>query len=96
MTVAHQEFIGLRATVLASKHPPYVGLAGAVVDETMKTLTLDVGGAERVVPKVGQRFQFTLLDGSRETLEGRDVALRPEDRTRKARPRQAMRRATHR
>ena len=88
-----RELIGLRARVSASAHAPYVGLEGRVVDETMRTLALELpDGTEVVVPKAGQSFAFTLPDGSTETLEGRDLAHRPEDRTRKARPR-TLRRA---
>jgi ribonuclease P protein subunit POP4 len=79
------ELIGLVAEVTASQHAPYVGLRGLVVDETRGTFTLALPGGERVVPKEGQRFQFTLPDGSRQQVEGRALAHRPEDRTRKAR-----------
>jgi RNase P/RNase MRP subunit p29 len=82
------ELIGLRAKVVATNHPGYASLEGRVVDETMGTLTLEVGGRDLVVPKAGQAFEFTLPDGGRQTLEGRSLAFRPEDRTRKARPSQ--------
>ena len=85
------ELIGLRARVVATGHAGYAHLEGRVVDETMGTLTLEVGGRDLVVPKAGQAFEFTLPDGSTQTLEGRSLAFRPEDRIRKARPAKAER-----
>lgn len=84
--LARHELLGLPCRVVASAHAPYVGLEGRVVDETMRTLTLDAGGQERTVPKAGQAFEFTLPDGSTQRLDGRSIAFRPEERTKKARP----------
>lgn len=82
------ELIGLQCRVSASANASFVGLEGLVVDETQGTLTLELPGPsqarERIVPKAGQRFTFTLPDGSISTLEGRSLAFRPEDRIRKA------------
>ena len=90
--LARRELIGLRCRVAASNDPGLRGVAGTVVDETMKTFTLDTAAGTKVVPKAGQAFEFTLPGGATERLEGRDVAHRPEERTRKARPR-SLRRA---
>lgn len=85
--LARRELIGLRARVVASSHAGYVGAEGLVVDESMRTFTLELqgpqGAREVVVPKAGQTFEFLLPDGRRERLEGRDLAHRHEDRTRK-------------
>ncbi|HEV8361183.1 MAG TPA: ribonuclease P protein subunit [Candidatus Thermoplasmatota archaeon] len=90
-SLAQRELIGLRARVVASGHRNYLGLEGRVVDETMKTFTLDTSTKEVLVPKQGQVFEFTISGGQRETLQGKDLVHRPEDRTRKARPRPSRR-----
>lgn len=82
--LARGELIGREATVSQSNDPTLVGLSGRVVDETMKTLTLETEGQRRVVGKLGQGFTFTV--NQREVpLEGAAIAYRPEDRIKKAR-----------
>lgn len=98
-SVAQQELVGLRVRVVGSGDPGLRGREGLVVDETQGTLTIEVDpppgapaparGREVVVPKAGQAFAFTLPDGSTQRVEGRDLAFRPEDRIRRARPRRA-------
>lgn len=83
--IVKHELIGLRVEVVASSHPPLVGLEGRVVDETRNTLAVETAKGERVVPKVGQRFAFTLRDGRSHEVDGRRIAYRPEDRIKKAR-----------
>ncbi len=82
--LVRDELIGRQVRVSGTNDPTLAGLAGIVVDETMKTLTLDVEGQRRVVGKLGQSFTFTLNE--REVLlDGEDIAYRPEDRIKKAR-----------
>lgn len=82
--VAKGELIGLRVEVVDTRHPPLRGLAGQVVDETRDTLVVETPGGEKVVPKRGQRFRFTLPDGRSATLDGARIAYRPADRLKKA------------
>jgi RNase P/RNase MRP subunit p29 len=82
--VAEEELIGLPATVTASAHAPFVGVAGVVVDETARTFRLDVGGREIVVPKVGQRFRFETRRGVVE-IDGALLAHDPIERIKKLR-----------
>ncbi len=83
--VAKGELIGLRMEVVDSRHPPLRGLVGLVVDETRNTLVVETPRGAKVVPKRGQRFRFTLVDGGSATLDGARIAYRPEDRLKKAR-----------
>ncbi|HWG90318.1 MAG TPA: ribonuclease P protein component 1 [Candidatus Thermoplasmatota archaeon] len=80
-TVARRgELIGLDVKVVGSKHPPYLTLQGRVVDETKNTFLIDTRDGSRVVPKIGQRFQFLLPDGSMAVLEGAHLVAAPEER----------------
>lgn len=74
------ELIGLDATVVASNHPPLVGVTGRVVDETFGTLVFEAGGREVVVPKRGQRFRFALAPGEDAELDGVRLETQPEER----------------
>lgn len=80
-TVARRgELIGLDVKVVGSKHPPYLTLEGRVVDETKHTFLIHTRDGSRVVPKLGQRFRFSLRDGSEVVIEGRDLDCAPEER----------------
>jgi ribonuclease P protein subunit POP4 len=90
--LARHELIGLACRVAASTDPGHAGVEGRVVDETMRTLVLATPRGERVVPKRGAEFTFTLPDGSTRRLRGDDLAARPEDRTRRRKPASSSRR----
>jgi ribonuclease P protein subunit POP4 len=79
------ELCGLRARVVSSLSLPHKGLSGIVVDETKNTIVLSVKGAEKVVPKRGCTFRFTLPGGGKALLEGDKIAFRPYDRPKKVR-----------
>ena len=85
-TLAKHELIGLVCEVSVSTDPGLRGMQGTVVDETMRTLTIRTARGERVVAKRGQELTFTLPDGQQARLRGEDLAHRPEERTKKARP----------
>jgi len=76
------ELIGLEVEIVTSTHPGYVGMRGLVVDETRRMLVIEIGGAEKKVPKGACVFEF--LDGDRrERIEGADIEFRPEDRVKR-------------
>lgn len=81
--LVRHELIGLQAKVVQSPHPSFQGLEGRVVDETRNTLTLEVCGKEKVVPKEGPVFSFTLPSGKQVRVEGMVLVGRPEDRIKK-------------
>ena len=75
-------FIGRRLAQVRSKHPPYEKITGRIVNETMKTITVDTGGREVVIPKAGNSFSMD-FNGKIVWIEGRRVMYRPEDRIKK-------------
>jgi len=79
------ELIGLRAKVAESSSLPHKGIAGVVVDETKNTLVILAGGEEKIVPKKGRVFLFTLPGKEKVRLEGDKIAFRPYDRPKKLR-----------
>lgn len=79
---AQLEYLGHVATVVASGHPPLVGLAGVVVDETKNTFVLETATGVVTVAKAGQTFRIRGAE-----VDGRAIGHRPEDRIKKARVR---------
>ena len=79
------ELIGLHAMVAESLSLPHKGLEGEVIDETKNTLVLRTGSVEKVVPKKGRIFLFTLPGGEKARLAGDDIVFRPYDRPKKLR-----------
>jgi ribonuclease P protein subunit POP4 len=83
--VARGELIGLPATVVESGDEGLVGLAGDVVDETLRTLSLRRADGRVVrVGKRGSTFEFTTPNG-KVRVAGAAMEFRPEDRTKKVR-----------
>ena len=79
------ELIGLYAKVAESSSLPHKGLKGLVVDETKNTFVIRVGTEEKIVPKKGRIFLFTLPSKEKVRLEGGKIAFRPYDRPKKLR-----------
>ena len=79
------ELIGLHAKVAESLSTPHKGLSGLVIDETKNTLVLRTGCVEKVVPKKGRIFLFTLPSGEKARLAGDSIVFRPYDRPKKLR-----------
>ena len=77
-----REFIGLNVEIIGSAHPSYRNVSGIVVDETKNTLTVEVDGREKMIPKPGNDFQFT-FQGNKIAIKGDDIRHRPEDRIKK-------------
>jgi len=82
-SILQHEFIGLKAKVVQSSNPCYVGIQGRVLDETQKTFKILHGEKEKVVVKGTAVFHFTLPDGSVIEVNGRALVGRPEDRVKK-------------
>jgi len=81
--IVQSELIGLKAKVVKSSNPSYVGISGVVVDETRNTLVIRQDNRDRVVVKDQAVFQFTLSDGTVMEVEGGVILGRPEDRVKK-------------
>ena len=79
------ELIGLNAKVAESSSLPHKGISGLVVDETKNTIVIRAGLEEKIVPKKGRVFLFTLPSKEKVRLEGGNIAFRPYDRPKKLR-----------
>lgn len=83
--IARHEWIGLDARVERSADPSLAGAEGRVVDETMRTLTLErADGREVVVPKRGSEVTLALPGGERAALDLTLLEMRPWDRVKRA------------
>ncbi len=87
--VGKGELIGLEAVVRKANDAGIVGLNGDIIDETLHTLTLRVGGpgGRRIqLAKVGMVLGVRRdADASWVDLEGAALEFRAEDRTKKVR-----------
>jgi len=84
--ILQHEFIGLKAKVVRSTHPGYVGITGRVIDETRNTLVIRHKNKDKAIVKNVAVFHFVLPDGTVVEVEGNAIIGRPEDRLKK-RPR---------
>ena len=83
MNLRKHELIGLQVRVVRSSDPSQRDLSGRVVDETRNMLVVEVGGADKRIPKAGSRFRFDIQGGIE--VDGDEIRFRPEDRVKKAR-----------
>jgi len=81
------ELMGLHVKILHSSNPSHIGIAGKVVDETMKTLMIDGPAGKKHVQKKGVTYGFTLPNGTFLEIEGNQLVGRPVDRIVKKRGR---------
>ena len=81
--LSRRELIGLKVRVTSHPDPSVAGAEGVVVDETLNTLSLECRGKSRRLQKRGGTFEFLVGDQA-VRVEGKDIAFRPEDRTKKA------------
>jgi ribonuclease P protein subunit POP4 len=80
--LVRHEFIGLNVKVVKSRNKNLIGLVGRVIDETMQTIKIEDDG-EKIIPKKGSVFRFTLPNGQRVDVIGDIILARPEDRIKK-------------
>jgi ribonuclease P protein subunit POP4 len=77
--IIRHELIGLEVEITNSNDPTLKGLKGQIVDETKNTLTIEVGGKRKTVPKGICTFRFA-LESERVEVSGKVLVKRPEDR----------------
>jgi ribonuclease P protein subunit POP4 len=79
--IAH-ELIGLECEVLESPNKSEIGLSGEIIDETMKTITIQTDSGMKMIQKKGRvfkiRYRRKLL-----RLSGDLIIARPEERIKK-------------
>ncbi|AGK60156.1 ribonuclease P protein subunit Rpp29 [Archaeoglobus sulfaticallidus PM70-1] len=78
LIIAH-ELIGLECEVVDSPNRYEVGLAGEIVDETMKTLLIRTDRGYKRIAKADRKFKLRVGDSCVE-LDGNLIAYRPEER----------------
>jgi len=81
--IIQDEFIGLKAKIVRSLNPNYVGISGMVIDETRNTFTILSKDKEKVIIKDGSIFHFTLPNRSILEIDGEVLIGRPEDRVKR-------------
>ncbi|MDR2874147.1 MAG: ribonuclease P protein component 1 [Methanobrevibacter sp.] len=91
--IFRHELIGLYLEVVNSSNKSLIGLCGNVVDETKKTLSIDLCGAElkdhnlsfsqKMIPKKNSIFHFKIPNGKWVEIEGKILLSSPEDRIKK-------------
>ena len=73
------ELIGHDVSVSSSTNPTMKGKHGVVVDETKKTMIINDGKKNLVIPKEICNFEIKCCESSLD-ISGRAIAFRPEDR----------------
>ncbi|MEE2747833.1 MAG: ribonuclease P protein subunit [Candidatus Thermoplasmatota archaeon] len=73
----HMPFLARNLTVKSSPDSNLVGLSGTVVGETRRTISLNITGETKTLPK--NVIDFT-LDNEDGIIQGAMVCQRPEDR----------------
>ena len=81
--IVQQELVGLKAKVIRSSHPGYVGIEGKVLDETRNTILILHKNRKKNVIKNTTVFNFTMPDGTIVEIDGKTIVGRPEDRIKK-------------
>jgi len=75
--LVRHELIGLKVKVESGN------MEGRVVDESRNTLTLEVKGKDKKIPKENSVFLFTLPSNDKVRISGEILVGRPEDRIKK-------------
>jgi ribonuclease P protein subunit POP4 len=83
------ELIGMTATVKSAHNKNQIHMKGRIVDETKNTLTLEVTGTEKMLPKKGTVLAIDLKDSS-VNVDCGQLTYRPEDRIKKLSLRRMM------
>ncbi|NCN39395.1 MAG: ribonuclease P [Candidatus Aenigmarchaeota archaeon CG_4_10_14_0_8_um_filter_37_24] len=81
--LVRHELIGLRVEIKKSTNSSQVGLKGVVIDESYKTLKIEVKFGEKTIPKENVIFIFTIPNGTKVQVNGKVLLGRPEDRVKK-------------
>jgi ribonuclease P protein subunit POP4 len=77
-------FIGLDVEIVNSSQRELIGRKGIIVDETKNLIVIEeADGKEFKVPKVTSTFRFTLDNGEKIDVVGREIAFRPHERPKK-------------
>jgi ribonuclease P protein subunit POP4 len=78
--ILSHELIGLRATILTSPQPLFVGLSGTIIFETKNMLILRTNSGPKKISKLSAEKMRVLLPSSVCFIRGPSLIGRPEDR----------------
>ncbi len=79
--IFYHELIGLEVKIIEYPDKNLVGLTGKVIDETQKTLLIEMSNGKRVrIFKFHGVFQFTLPNKEKVIIRGVQILGRPEER----------------
>ncbi len=76
------ELIGLHCEIVDAENKSQIGLHGRIIDETMKTVTIEENGRRKTIPKKGSKFRLA-LNNQKIDIMGDYIIARPEDRVKK-------------
>jgi len=80
--ILKHELIGLNCKVISATNKCQTGLEGKIIDETQKTILLEVENVCKRIPKQGSVFRLKLKDHCIE-IKGDEIVTRPENRIKK-------------
>ena len=83
-TLAREELIGLQVKIKECKDPNWIGKSGFIINETKNTFCIKNKEEKKTIAKKTATFEFD-YDGMKITLDGSEIAYRPEDRIKKIR-----------
>ncbi len=72
------EIIGKKVKITKSTSKEMIGRTGKIIDETMKTIIIEEKGKKTIIPKKGTTFEIEGVE-----IQGKGIAYRPEERTKK-------------
>ena len=82
--IVKDELIGRPVTITTCTDPTWANITGVIVDETKNTFLIETKHGCKRVAKHAATFTFD-INGTPTSVEGSQVAFRPEDRIKKAR-----------
>jgi ribonuclease P protein subunit POP4 len=68
--IIHHELIGLDVRVVDSSNSSLNGIEGRIIDETKNMIKLETDDLEKMIPKSGSSFIFT-ISSSHQTIDGK-------------------------
>jgi ribonuclease P protein subunit POP4 len=74
------ELIGLKLEIEKSKNKSQIGIRGKVIDETKSLLVIKTEKGIKKIEKTTSEFVFRLPDGRKVKVNGKRIAVRPEER----------------
>lgn len=87
LNLVRHELIWLRAKVIKSKNPSDQGIEGKIIDESFKTISIEVNGKEKKVYKENVILIIEQPDGKKVQVDGKLLLARPWERIKKKLPR---------